>query len=232
MTKRKITVFLCVFLTTALLAMTAAHGSQDSLKRGSKGEDVLRVQYLLQQYGYYDSELDGEYGSATMKAVAYFQGDCGLKVDGVVGAQTWAALEIFNPGAAVKTNRGASFDRLGYSIVEYARQFLGTPYSWAGMSPRGFDCSGFTTYVFNEFGVSLSHAADLQFNQGYAVTDLLPGDLVFYATYSKGPSHVGIYMGDGNFIHASSGAGYVTITPMSTAYYSARYLGARRVLDQ
>jgi len=211
--------------------MSAAYGSQDPLKRGSKGEEVLKVQYLLQQYGYYDGELDGVFGSGTLRALVYFQGDCGLKIDGVVGPQTMAALDIFTPGAAVRTNRGAEFDRLGYSVVEYAKQFTGTPYVWAGSSPRGFDCSGFVVYVLREFGVSLPHRADLQFNQGYAVTELQPGDLVFYTTYARGPSHVGIYMGDGNFIHSSSGAGYVTVTSMSSAYYSARYLGARRVLN-
>ena len=228
---RKISVFLCVFLITALFAASTAYGSQDPLKRGARGEDVLRVQYLLQQYGYYDGDLDGVFGSATLRSVAYFQDDCGLKADGVVGAQTWAALEIFNPGAVIRTNRGSDVNRLGYSIVEFGKDFLGTPYSWAGMSPRGFDCSGFTTYVFGEFGIGLSHSSEAQFKQGVAVSELQAGDLVFYATYSRGPSHVGIYMGDGNFIHASSGAGYVTITPMSTAYYSARYLGARRVID-
>ena len=231
MFRGKLSVFLCVFMLVTLLAMTAAHGSQEPLKRGAKGEEVLKVQYLLQQYGYYEGELDGLFGAGTLRALVYFQGDCGLNVDGVVGAQTWAALDIFTPGAVVKTDRGADFNRMGSSVVEFARQFVGTPYSWAGSSPGGFDCSGFVVYVLGEFGVGLPHRADLQFNQGYIVYDLLPGDLVFYTTYESGPSHVGIYMGDGNFIHASSGAGYVTITAMSTSYYSARYLGARRVLD-
>jgi len=218
-------------LIVALFAATAAYGAEDPLKRGSRGEDVLKVQYLLQQYGYYSGELDGVYGSATLRSVTYFQGDCGLKVDGVVGSQTMVALETFSPDMVIRTSRGGDLNRTAYSVIEFAEQFLGTPYSWAGMSPRGFDCSGFTTYVYGQFGVNLSHSADMQFGQGYAVTELAVGDLVFYATYSRGPSHVGIYMGDGNFIHSSSGAGYVTITPMSSAYYSARYLGARRVLD-
>ncbi|MDD4170126.1 MAG: C40 family peptidase, partial [Desulfotomaculaceae bacterium] len=95
----------------------------------------------------------------------------------------------------------------------------------------GFDCSGYTSYVYKQMGVSLSRTAADQFRAGVQVSKPSVGDLVFFTTYQRGASHVGIYIGNNQFIHASSGAGKVTITSLSDAYYSKRYLGARRVLS-
>jgi len=122
--------------------------------------------------------------------------------------------------------------RMGVQLASYARQYLGIPYVWAGRSPSGFDCSGFVSYIFKKFDILLPRGADEQFKVGMSVSryDLHPGDMVFFTTYEKGPSHVGIYVGDGYFIHASSGAGEVTITPLAKDYYQERYLGARRVV--
>lgn len=121
----------------------------------------------------------------------------------------------------------------GSSVVAYAQQYLGTPYAYGGTGPGGFDCSGFTMYVYAHFGVSLAHGATPQMNSGYAVSrgNLQPGDLVFFfGTYntSSAASHVGIYVGNGQFIHASSSQG-VIISSLSETYYANRYLGACRV---
>lgn len=117
-------------------------------------------------------------------------------------------------------------------VVAMAQQFLHVPYAWGGISPNGFDCSGFTYYLFSKQGFYLPRMADEQFRAGQWVDkrDLQPGDLVFFETYEVGPSHVGVYVGEGQFIHASSGANEVTITPLNKAYYAARYLGARRIV--
>lgn len=119
------------------------------------------------------------------------------------------------------------------AIVDIAKSLLGTIYVYGGTTPRGFDCSGFTQYVYKMAGVSLPRTASEQSQVGVAVdkSQLMPGDLVFFQTVTNGISHVGIYMGNGNFIHASSGSSHkVTITSLSSSYYVDRYRGAVRIL--
>lgn len=117
-------------------------------------------------------------------------------------------------------------------VVEIARQFMGTPYRWGGESPNGVDCSGFVEEVFRLAGYRLPRTADVQFDATRALQEgaLQTGDLVFFTTYAAGPSHVGIYVGDGAFIHASSSRG-VTESKLDDPYYAKRYLGGRRIAD-
>ncbi len=134
---------------------------------------------------------------------------------------------------------------IGSEIVAYAKKFLGVPYVYGGASSSGFDCSGFTMYVFDHFGISMGHGAQMQSRLGEAVeanknskTSLLEnlevGDLVFFLDYETMDEigHCGIYIGDGDFIHASSGSGYcVKINSLLPGeYYNTRYCTARRVL--
>ena len=117
------------------------------------------------------------------------------------------------------------------SIVGTAQNYLGVPYVWGGTSPSGFDCSGFTQYVFRQCGYSINRTAAAQYSNGSYVSydSLQAGDLVFFAnTYSaSGITHVGIYIGGGEFIHAANGG--VKISSLSESYYSSRYYGARRI---
>lgn len=118
-------------------------------------------------------------------------------------------------------------------IAATAKQYLGTGYVYGGASPRGFDCSGFTMYVYSQLGISLPHGATPQLNYGTSVSrsDLQPGDLVFFSDYGYAASHVGIYVGDGQFIHASSSSsnGYcVCVSSLTSGYYDSHYAGARR----
>lgn len=118
------------------------------------------------------------------------------------------------------------------AIISTAKSFLGVPYVWGGQSPSGFDCSGYINYVFGKHGITLPRTAAEQFNVGTSVSksNLIPGDLVYFTTYKEGPSHVGIYLGNGQFIHASSGKEEVTISSLSSNYYTSRYIGAKRVI--
>lgn len=114
-------------------------------------------------------------------------------------------------------------------IVAFSKQYVGVPYKWGGTTPKGFDCSGFVTYVYREFGVSLPRTAEEQYQRGKKVSkdDLAVGDLVFFATYKKTASHAGIYIGNDKFIHASSNKG-VIISDLDESYWRKAYLGARR----
>lgn len=119
-------------------------------------------------------------------------------------------------------------------IVSRARDFMGTRYVYGGGSGRGFDCSGFTMYIYRQLGVELPHNAAAQMGRGVPVSrdELRPGDLIFFSTMgAKHINHVGIYCGDGQFIHASSGYGAVRISPLNEGYYDSRYRGARRFLE-
>lgn len=126
---------------------------------------------------------------------------------------------------------------IGATIVETAKKYLGTPYAYGGASGKGFDCSGFTMYIFSLHGYSLPHSATSQWNSsGVYVekSDLQPGDLVLFndpaRNAGKACSHVGIYIGDNQFIHSSSGrSGGVIISSLSENYYSSYYKGAKRV---
>ena len=118
------------------------------------------------------------------------------------------------------------------TIVENAKKLLGTPYVWGGTSPSGFDCSGFTQYVMQLSGIQLPRTTTDQYKVGtyVAKSNLQPGDLVFLQnTYRSGISHVGIYIGEGKMIHASSSKG-VTTSNLSSSYYVEHYYGARRVI--
>lgn len=127
---------------------------------------------------------------------------------------------------------GASETR-GAEVVEYAKQYLGYKYVSGGASPKtGFDCSGFTQYVYKHFGITLNRSSAQQINDGFAVekSNLKPGDIVlFNNTANTKIGHVGIYVGEGNFIHASNPSDGVKITTLTSGYYQKRYVGARRV---
>lgn len=132
------------------------------------------------------------------------------------------------------SNTNANISK-GEEAVEYAKTYLGCKYVYGASGPSTFDCSGFTMFVFKKYGVTLSHSATAQSKVGTYVAkeDLQPGDLVFFTDYETGNGigHCGIYIGDGNFIHASSGTGYcVKISTLTSGSYYNRYETARRVL--
>ena len=122
----------------------------------------------------------------------------------------------------------------GEELVAYAKNYIGKPYVYGGSGPNSFDCSGFTMFVYNHFGYSLPHGATSQSKYGTYVSkeNLQPGDLVFFLDFETmdGIGHVGIYVGGGDFIHASSGSAHaVTISNINSGSYASRYYTARRL---
>lgn len=138
-----------------------------------------------------------------------------------------------NNSSDEKSKNNQSSSTTGSSVVQYSKQYLGCKYVMGGTSPSGFDCSGFTSYVYKHFGVSLSRTSSAQASNGTAVSknNLILGDiLIFNNSSNTAVGHVGIYIGENKFIHAANPSKGVIITSLSDSYYSKRYVGARRVL--
>jgi len=151
-----------------------------------------------------------------------------VSINGTKGYMCADYVRVYAPGSA---------SGVGAEAAASAYDYLGTPYVYGGSSPKGFDCSGFTMYIYGLLGYSLPHSATSQWQStGTYVEreDLQPGDLVLFCDPSlsrgKACSHVGIYVGDGEFIHASSSStGYVKVSSLSESYYTKYYVGAKRV---
>ena len=174
---------------------------------------------------------DGWYKIKFVDLIGYVHPDY-LSVDGLVF--TYMTVQEDGTTAVSYTNDPApvAATTIGGQIVEYAYKYLGYAYVYGGESPEeGFDCSGFVQYVYAQMGYSLNRTASDQYENGVAVSDddLQLGDLVFFSRGSKAIGHVGIYVGDGYFIHATSPGDVVRVTALSTDYYTTRYVGARRI---
>lgn len=177
--------------------------------------------------------------------VSVFGFNCGwykVRTDGLVGYIRSDLLALtekpYDNYGADKTDSGSSdstyrFDGTnGSQLAEYAKQFVGYPYVYGGSSPSGFDCSGFMQYVFSQFGYSIHRTATAQLADGYAVDydDMQPGDIIYFG-YGSTATHVGMYIGNGQFVHAENSRTGVVITDLSASYYAARFLCAHRIAD-
>lgn len=145
---------------------------------------------------------------------------------------------VTDPAKLSGTENSILDDTLAGEIVEYAKSFLGVKYIYGGTSPEtGFDCSGFTKYTFEKFGINLNRVAADQAEQGIEVTkdELMPGDLIFSDTDggNNNITHVGIYVGEGLFINAASGSttGKVVISDLNSSYWQQTYMLAKRIID-
>lgn len=236
---------------------SSASSEFDSMEHGSAGTVVREVQRRLQELGYFpaSTELTEYFGDITEDAVRAFQKANGLEVDGVVGPLTFASLfsssaiaSVNGPSqetiqdAAEEVNDDNDYAEIygtssGNAIIEKAIScaisLLGVPYVYGGRGPSSFDCSGFTTYVLEEVGIDRVGNSAAQGNndewEKIAYEDLQRGDLlIFTDTAGREIGHVGIYLGEGRFIHASSGsAKSVTISTLSGSYLE-RFLWGRR----
>lgn len=204
-----------------------------------------KVEIIGQTGNWYKINLDGEIGYVSAKYISdtkvpettsrsgsTLKNETIAQTEEVKQEETTQADETPAPETAEPEQ--STSGTTGAAVVEYAKQYLGYKYVSGGASPStGFDCSGFTTYVYKHFGISLNRSSKDQIKNGVAVekSDLQPGDLVVFNNDANTKiGHVGIYIGDGNFIHASNPSDGVKITTLLSGYYKQRYVGARRVI--
>ena len=219
MEMKKHTMLLVCIVIIGTLCISSMASASTVLKVGSYGSEVRVMQTNLQTLGYNVGAIDGIFGQITKAAVISFQRDQGILDDGIVGPVTTQVL-----------SRATVRQKTTYGIIASSKQLIGIPYAWGGTTPAGFDCSGFTKYVFASQGITLPRISNDQYGLGIPVSykNLLPGDLVFFSPdYNGKVSHVGIYIGSGQFINATTNNG-ITISSF-TSYWQNCYVGTKRV---
>ena len=245
-----------MMLALIIISANSLTFAAPTLSKNSTGNDVLTLQKKLYLIGYEITEFDGVFGEETAKAVSEFQKDKNLTVTGVVTSATWRVLKDTKPikgrklpqitpikpkpsggglnGSLKLVPYGETFINAGQGekIVATGKKYLGVPYVFGGTTPKGFDCSGFLQYVFKENGFNIPRLADEQYKLGKSAktSQLEAGDLVFFTTYEPGPSHCGIYVGSGNFMHASSSKG-IRVDSLSNEYWRPRFLGGKKIIE-
>ncbi|WP_226666755.1 peptidoglycan-binding protein [Metabacillus litoralis] len=215
-----------------LTKLTTLNSSTKEFRLGDQTEEVKPFQQQLKTLNYYNGQIDGIYGPLTLSAVKEYQQKNNLEVTGEINTPTQIHLlsNRNKKGKTLKTVKvkAAQTTEVNSSVTSVAKSLLGTAYVWGGTSPSGFDCSGFIKYVFEKADILLPRTVNEMWNYSREVQKIGIGDIVFFETYKPGPSHAGIYLGNGQFIHTSSSRG-VTISDLSNSYWKERYLGAKRI---
>lgn len=224
--------FSALLLLTLLSFQTAFASSGVILEKETRGDMVSQLQKDLKAKGFMSINPTGYFGETTENAVISFQKKYGLQVDGIAGKQTLDKLDSLM-GRKTTVYRGTT-TRPSQKVIDFAKKFLGLRYRWGGTTTKGFDCSGFVKYVFKNFGITLNRTSSMQAKNGTYIkkANLQTGDIVFFDTNGGNNriNHVGIYIGGGKFIHSSSSHSGVTISSLSSGFYSRSYMTARRVL--
>jgi|AGTN01.3.fsa_nt_gi Putative peptidoglycan-binding domain-containing protein len=213
-------------------ALYASGAKSMVLKAGSSGEAVKALQLRLKKLGYFGGTGTGYYGSVTLAAVKSFQKARGLTADGIAGPATHN--KAFSAGAGSAASSAASSVSTG-AIAEIALNQAGKRYALGTQGPTTFDCSGLAYYAITQAGFSatrMSAAAYFTYSAWESVggvSGLQKGDLIFFRSEtSSSITHMGIYTGNSQFVHASSGQAKVMVSSLS-AYWTNLYMGARRV---
>ena len=203
-------------------------GPGTSYDRTKKIPDGTVVKLVGMDSGWFKIEYKDTQGYVSSDYIAI----CAEKADSPAAAQ-YETPQARGQNATGVWGNGVS-TTTGLQVVEYGKSFLGAPYVYGGNGPDCFDCSGFTKYVYSHFGYSINRTASNQMKNGVAVSSdqLQAGDLIFFRNPgdNKPASHVGIYIADGKFVHASSDRYVVEIDTLYSSYNSRTYVGARRLL--
>ncbi|MGY0691727.1 C40 family peptidase [Virgibacillus sp. FSP13] len=214
----------------------------ETIYPGLHSNDVKLVQQALHYFGYYEGEMDGIFGPRTMQALKIAEDEHDIELTNGITQQKLTVLYEKTDNNQVKAKETETATKNNEhkvknvevkgtnnaQIAQVATQYIGTPYVWGGESPDGFDCSGFIQYVFQTQGITTPRTVGDMWNFSQSVGNPSIGDLVFFETYKPGPSHMGIYLGDGEFIHAGESRG-VEISKMNNSYWESKYIGAKRI---
>ena len=207
-------------ITTSVLNMRSGPGTENSIVTKLYEGTVAKI------IGINNAWLKVQYGGAT----GYISPD-------YVTIVPYRSTAAASASASVKTSSGSSATASGtrQQIIDYAANFLGCKYVYGGNTPSGFDCSGYVKYVFNHFGVELTRTSASQYSNSVRIkkSELQIGDLVFFSQTagSSKVGHVGIYVGNGQFIHAAAPGKGVRYDSLDNSYYSSHYIGSGRVLS-
>lgn len=197
------------------------------LKEGMRGKEVEQLQFNLKTLGFFKVGVTGYFGTVTKRAVSDFQSCTGLPVTGQADSLTLKKIdEQLEKGTSTPKTNNPSFNPI--NVVADAIELLGKPYVWGGTTPKGFDCSGFVQYVYSKNSIQLPRTVSQMWQEGKKLSEPQVGDLVFFETYKPGASHVGIYIGKGQFVHCGDEKTGVTTALMSNSYWKQRYLGSKR----
>ncbi|MDR7073203.1 peptidoglycan-binding protein [Fictibacillus barbaricus] len=200
--------------------------STPDLKFGMRGAEVVKLQTRLKNLGFFTYPMITDYfGTVTEESVEKFQKTYGLPITGIVNNTFLTKLTEVEKqkGQTAKTS-----DQITINVIANAAELMGTPYQWGGTTTKGFDCSGFVQYVFAKEGVQLPRTVAQMWNATTSVKEPAVGDLVFFETYTSGPSHLGIYIGNNQFVHSGSSTG-VTVSNLSLKYWQNIYLGSKHI---
>jgi len=188
-----------------------------------------------------ESDVIGKlYKDSIVEIIGINNGWYKIAVDGIRGYISSEFVEVvpYTGFSSIHplTTPDSPYSSIREEIVAYAHNFLGVKYVYGGSTPKGFDCSGFTQYVYNHFGITLERNSRAQYQKSVTKISrsaLQIGDLVFFSNNSSGGhvGHVGIYIGDGMFIHASSPGDYVKIDSLDSSFYSKHWIGGGTVFD-
>lgn len=230
------TIFSLILFISFAISTVSVSANSLVLKQGMSGSKVSELQKTLNAMGFLGTTPTGYFGEQTKAAVIKLQASYKLKEDGIAGQAVFSVINkpaAKNPGKDTPTaQKDSDKADLGQRIVNTAKEYIGTPYVWGKADPGGFDSSGLIWYVYGKNGIKLPRTSSSMFKKGTPISrdKLLPGDVVFFQGYAKGPSHATIYAGEGNFAHSPSTGKTVSFGRLleDKYYWSARYFGARR----
>ena len=202
-------------------------------KRPFLGVKVSNPQAIAYVQKFLKIKVTGKYGKATVAAVKTYQTLKGIPVSGSVAKQTWAAiLDSPAPLAAVPAEPVPAVSKRAKNAIAAAVQHVGKKYVLGGTGPKTFDCSGLVQSAWNDAGVKLPRTSGQQFaaTRRIAMTDLLPGDLLFYGP--AGSWHVAMYIGDDKIVEAANSKLGLIITSHHSLWYTTNFVGAGRVITK